>query len=200
MELIYSATIVFIYLDSNSRSMLFFHSATFSSIHLIHRMCRAYACYTLTRMDRRKKIFGLILSYHPSFSVCFSCAQMFRISVSISQNILYRFVFVSNKDFMMDQINSVLVTFLMRSSRCEMWAPPIPYNATYAYYCFYYIGTVGPKWFINFRIIIFNWILFEGDFRSKIMKINGAQIFATSNIKHKWKEWKKKTLRNRFSN
>lgn len=123
---------------------------------------------------------------------------MFRISVSISQNILYRFVFVSNKDFMMDQINSVLVTFLMQSSRCKMRAPPIPYNATYAYYCFYYIDTVGPKWFINFRIIIFNWILFEGDFRSKIMKINGAQIFATSNIKHKWKEWKKNATESLF--
>lgn len=93
--------------------------------------CTVHTHVTLlhTHAWRERKRFGLILSYHPSFSVCLSCAQMFRISVSISQNILYRFVFVSNKDFMMDQINSVLVTFLMQSSRCEMRAPPIPYNA-----------------------------------------------------------------------
>lgn len=75
------------------------------------------------------------------------------------------------------------------AAKCEHH--PFRTMPTCAYYCFYYIDTVEPKWFINFRIIIFNWILFEGDFRSKIMKINGAQIFATSNIKHKWKERKK---------
>lgn len=76
------------------------------------------------------------------------------------------------------------------AAKCEHH--PFRTMPTCAYYCFYYIDTVEPKWFINFRIIIFNWILFEGDFRSKIMKINSAQIFATSNIKHKWKERKKK--------